>query len=38
METVARKLGTSRRPLQRRLKDEDMGYEALLDAPAIAWR
>ena len=32
METVARKLGTSRRSLQRRLKDEDMGYEALLDA------
>jgi len=32
METVARKLGLSQRSLQRRLKEEDAGYEALLDA------
>ncbi|MDH4745334.1 AraC family transcriptional regulator [Sphingomonas sp. CBMAI 2297] len=32
MEAVARKLGLSRRSLQRRLKDEDSGFEAVLDA------
>lgn len=32
METVAKQLGLSQRSLQRRLKDEETGYEALLDA------
>ncbi len=32
MEAVARKLGLSQRSLQRRLKDEETGFEALLDA------